>query len=430
MGLAASGDASLVERVGWALAAQLRAAGLNWIHAPVLDVNTDPRNPEINTRAFSDDPAVVARYGLAILRGFQAHGLIATGKHFPGRGHSASDAHHGLPVIDLPLQDLLDLHIAPYRAMIAAGMPAIMTAHTIYPAFDRDEPATLSPAILTDYLRGELGFEGVVTSDNMTMGGIVVNYEVPDACIRALNAGVDLLLVRSESPLCEEIFVELLQAARDGRIPEDRLDEANARILRLKWDHGLFATGGMVDPALAADPEHDPAVLAVEREAAERATLVRNRGGLLPIGPDRRVLLVEQVHPTHELINNQGCHPSIFWEQLLEINAACMSVEIDGMSDVNRLRVLRRLDEADVVVMTNWVARRSDKDLTPFVREIVAAGKPVVVVTNSPFQFGSPDELDTVVNIFCTNPESLRAAAEIIYGRREAAGVLPVGRVR
>lgn len=427
MGLATSNDPDLVYQVAKALGKQLKAAGFNWIHSPVLDVNANPRNPEVGTRSYSNDYQKVIRYATATLKGFHESGIIATGKHFPGRGDSETDSHLSLPEVSLTKDQLMEVHVKPYIDLIKFGLPAIMIAHTAYPHLDPSgEPATVSEPIVTGLLRRELGYDGVVTTDNMLMGGLVSRYGVTEGCIRALLAGQDLLLLRSETQLCEEVFHEILAAVKSGRIPEQRLDEANRRVLRLKYEYGLFKDGGKVDPAQATEPQNDPKIIAIERTAAEKATLLRNEQNILPLNLNTKVLLVEQVHSTHTTFNNFHCHPSIFWEKMLEVAPNVYSVEITDVNEKNHQRVMRRVTEAKVIVITNYVARRSSKDISPFIRELMQTGKPVVVVTNSPFEFGSPQDLPTVVNVFSANPESLRVAAEIIFGKRKAEGVNPI----
>ena len=181
MGIA-QGDKALAKDVAWAVGRQLAPLGFSWIHSPVLDVNTNPKNPEIGARSYAKDPDTVAEYAAEAIKGFKEAGIIATGKHFPGRGESAADAHHGLPVIDISKEEMYEKHIKPYKKLIEAGLPAVMTAHTAYPALDDSGlPATLSQKIITGILKEELGFKGVVTTDEITMGGIISNIEVKDA---------------------------------------------------------------------------------------------------------------------------------------------------------------------------------------------------------------------------------------------------------
>jgi len=428
MGLTSTNDIELVERAAEANAMQLRAVGINWLHSPVLDVNTDPENPEIGVRAYSNDPDRVAEYACATFRGYRKHNIVTTGKHFPGRGESKVDAHDVCPTVDLPLDELMEIHVKPYRALIAAGIPAIMTAHTECPALDDSGlPATISKKIVTGLLREELGFDGVVTTDNLFMRGMVERYGLAESCIRALLSGHDLLLFRNDDAMCEEAFNEVLEAARSGRLPEERLDEANRRILGVKHDYGLFDEDVLVDPEKAADPQHDPIVLKTEREAAEKATQLRNDAKLIPLAPDTKVLLVEMIHTTHLNLNNENCHPQIFWELLQEFGPNIYGVELKMNDEQGRARIMRRVPEADVLILTVWKGHRAGRRTDDLIDFLTETGKPLIIVTDSPYLVeGITHEHDTVVNVFSGNPESLRVAGKIIFGQAEAMGVSPI----
>ncbi|MEG2653055.1 MAG: glycoside hydrolase family 3 N-terminal domain-containing protein, partial [Ruthenibacterium sp.] len=197
MGLAATGDPQLAYEAANALGRLGRAVGVNMIHSPVLDINVEPANPEIYTRAYSDDRETVTRFARETIKGLRDAGMIATAKHFPGRGNSVSDAHFSIPVIETDWDTLWERELYPYRVLIAENLlPVIMTAHTIYPAVDPDEIATLSKKMLTGVLREKLGFEGVITTDAIGMKGVTLKYDVPTACVKALEAGADILLMR------------------------------------------------------------------------------------------------------------------------------------------------------------------------------------------------------------------------------------------
>ena len=427
MGLTATGDPKLAYKAGDAIAKQLRAVGINMIHSPTLDVNVEHQNFEIATRAYSDQHQLVTEYALETIRAFNDNNLVATGKHFPGRGDTTADAHLECPTIPLSREKMMEIHLAPYAALIKAGLPAIMIAHTKYPAFDDSgAPATLSYKIVTKLLREEMGFDGVITTDNMLMGGIVGQYDLAEACVGAIIAGQDLLLVRSQTTLCEDVYHTLMDAVKTGRISMERLDDANRRVLTMKYKFGLFENGGRVDPAKAHEPFMDKNIIQAEREIAQKALVVRDETKQLPLSKKARVLLVEQIHASHSTLNNFQCYPSVFWNKLRTVVPDAVSVEVTGNYDSDLLRVTRRLDEADVIVATNYVARRSNKDNAKLVRALMETGKPVVVVTNSPFEFGSPKDFPTVINIFSGNPESLLAAAQVIFGDLEATGVMPI----
>lgn len=432
MGLAASGDPGIAYRVGAGIAKQARAVGANMIHSPVLDVNTNPLNPEIGTRAYGDTADTVTRFALETLRGFAEHDLMATGKHFPGRGESVADAHWGLPVVDLDYEILMDVHIAPYKALIEAGIPCVMTAHSLYPALgETEKPSSMSRKIVTDLLRGELGFRGVITTDNMMMGGILKQYEMSEAIVQTLVAGNDLVLCRDESPIRFKILESVTAAIKEGRLPENEVDEKVKRILALRWEMGLAENGGLVDEAGAADPINEPFVVEAARDAAEQSVLLTsNTAGVVPVDPSSKVLLVEQLFPTHKAANCMYCHPGLLWAEMCAISDSCGSVEIENVPDgADKARVKRRLeeDDYDAIVTTNYYYHKAAGAIPDVVRMCMDTGKPVVVVTNTPYELGADKSYPTVLTCFQPGGrENLRAVAQIIYGKLEARAKLPV----
>lgn len=416
MGLARSGDPQLAYDVAWAVARQLTPLGVNWINSPVLGVNTEPMNPEITTRSYGEDPDLVAEYALAGLKGYQEGGLIATGKHFPGRGASAEDAHAGLPVIDLPEAEL-QRHLIPFKACIDAGLPAIMTAHTVYPAYDPDVPATLSRRILTDLLKGELGFEGAVMTDAMGMGGILQRWTLPQAATMALNAGVDLILIRDEGGIVDEVVAGVIEAARRGDLPQERLDDAVRRSLSVKYDYGVFENGNLRDPGAAGEGINDPKVAEIQTRAAKKTTsILRDEAGVLPLDPSQKVLLVEQLCPLHAHMNNMQLHPGVIWKKMLERSQNVGMVETTmAFTDEDRQRIVNRLDEADTLVVTNWYYRRCDSG-NEFIKDLHSKGKKVIVLTNNPYPLTVLEEYKTVVLTFGLSAPAIDEIVGKLYG--------------
>ncbi|HAV13273.1 MAG TPA: hypothetical protein DCX06_07275, partial [Opitutae bacterium] len=206
MGLVAGGSLDVARDVARSVAIQMKASGMDMIHSPVVDVNINPNNPEIGFRAFSDDPEVVAEYAIAMMEGYKQGGVIAAAKHFPGRGDSATDAHHACPTLDVSLARLHAVELLPYKRMIAAGLDSIMIAHCIYPQIDPDHISTVSRKVVTGLLREELGFEGLITSDSITMGALIDRYGIGEACARALEAGIDTILMKAENQWRGEMF--------------------------------------------------------------------------------------------------------------------------------------------------------------------------------------------------------------------------------
>jgi len=225
--LGRSGDAALAERFARALAAELKAVGITLDYAPVLDVRTNPRNPVIGDRALADQAHDVARLGAAIIRTLQGEGIAACGKHFPGHGDTATDSHHELPLVEHPPERLRDVEFAPFRAAAAAGVATIMTAHVLVPSLDETRPATLSRHIVTDLLRGELNFQGVILSDDLEMKAIAAQYAVSEAAVMAIEAGCDGVLICSGDHDTQAATLEaLVHAVESDRLPWSRVEDA------------------------------------------------------------------------------------------------------------------------------------------------------------------------------------------------------------
>lgn len=419
MGLAATGDEELTYKVAKAVARQARQLGVNMIHSPTLDVNTNPRNPEIGTRSYAENHEMVSQFALQTMKGFSEEQLIATGKHFPGRGESESDAHWGLPTVNVDKETMYDVHLAPYKKLIDAGLPAIMMAHSLYPSLGvTDVPAGMSKSLIQDVLRGELGFEGVITTDNMMMGGILKQYEMSEAIVRMLEAGIDLILNRDESPLRIKIVESIKEAVANGRITEEDLNRKVTRILGMRYDMGLHVNGGVVDVDKADEAIRSDFVNDLATEAAERSTLLlRDENNLVPISKDTKVLLIEQVFSTQEKSSNFYSHPGLLWKQMSKYSDNVLSVEIPQIpSEEDKQRVLARVEEADVIVATNYYYHKIARSITEFVSEVIG-DKPTVIVTNSPYDFGAPEEFGSViVNFHPGSPECMDATAKILFG--------------
>src|SRR2546428_390753 len=239
MAVAATGSPQDAYTVGRITAIEARAAGVQWVFAPVADVNSNPDNPIINTRSFGEDPQRVAEFVAAFVRGVEENGALATAKHFPGHGDTATDSHIDLPIVRADRKRLESEELVPFRAAIAAGVSSIMTGHLSVPAYEPDPnvPATLSPNILTGLLRRQLGFKGLVVTDAMSMGGITVRYPPGEAAVRAFLAGSDAVLM---PPVPNAAFEALRDAVRTGRISKARLDESVTRLLSAKARLGLY----------------------------------------------------------------------------------------------------------------------------------------------------------------------------------------------
>jgi len=233
--LGRSGNTELASRFAAALAAELKAVGVTLDYAPVLDIHTNPTNPVIGDRALAEDAEAVARLGAAIVRGLQDSGVAACGKHFPGHGDTSVDSHLELPLVEHPPDRIRRVECVPFREAIKADVAFIMTAHVLVPSLDDERPATLSPRIVRAMLRDELGFGGVILSDDLEMKAIAKSYAVPEAAVQAIAAGCDGLLICSGDVDIQAATLEgLVYAVEQGRIPYKRLEDAQQRLRRAK----------------------------------------------------------------------------------------------------------------------------------------------------------------------------------------------------
>ncbi len=423
MGLAASGEPALARRVARSIGRQIGAVGINWIHSPVLDVNTDPANPEINTRSYSPFPDIVAEYGQQALLGFTDANIVATGKHFPGRGQSSQDAHFDVAVIRETHERTRAVHLAPFRALIQAGLPAIMLAHSIFPALDRSgQIATISRPIIEEVLRGELGFQGIVMTDSFTMGGLANQYEIPEAVVRAVEAGVDLILLKDENALRGEAYRGILSAIQSRRMTEERVTESVRRVLAVKARIGLLdAPYGIVDPDSVNEILFDPQHARVARQAAEDAIVVlRDETGILPLKPATRVLVVEEVSGLMRRLNDSTAYPGALYHALLKHGMAAAFTDFEAETFERTWPTIQsRAADVQVVVHTGFYERagRNAKDLHA---RFLSLGKPTVFVTNSPYTLIVSPEMPTVVVTFSAFAISMQAAADVLCGKRPA----------
>lgn len=248
--LAQSGDKDTCYNAGKQIAAQLKGFGLDTGFCPDLDIWSNPDNTVIGNRAFGTDPASVVTYGLASMNGVRDGGAIPVVKHFPGHGDTDADSHYSLPVVTKTKQELYEEELIPFQKAIEQNVPAIMVTHLQCTQLDATYPASLSKTIVQGLLRDEMGFDGVVVTDDMTMGAIVENYSLGKACVRAVNAGCDMLLVCHEYENVDEALTALRDAVRSGEISMDRLDQAVMRILQLKADYNVTS-----DPVTLPDLE-------------------------------------------------------------------------------------------------------------------------------------------------------------------------------
>jgi beta-N-acetylhexosaminidase len=420
MGLAAIGDPKLTYRVGLTIARQLSAIGVTQMYSPVCDVNINPKNPEIGVRSFSDDPEICAQHAVALLKGFQDGGIAATAKHFPGRGDSATDAHDVLDVIRADKKRMEEVELYPFKAAIAAGVKAIMTGHSVYPAYDEKFPTTLSEKILTGLLREEMGFQGVIVSDAIGMAAILKQWPLPRACALAIKAGCDTILLKADDESRSQCFFGIKQAVEKGELSEDRVNDAVRRLLVMKYDQGLFTKAGKMDPKKAQAFASSKQVVDFSWDVAKKALLImRDDAKTLPLTPKQRILVIEQRIPYEFVGKDPYMHTHMFCEAMVQHSTNLILADTDFSASEDEIaECLELAKQADLVVMTNYYARIVKAGNNRLLaKKLKEAGHKIVVVTNYPYVEGTTSEADAVVCNFSGTPDSIRVSADLLFGK-------------
>jgi beta-N-acetylhexosaminidase len=429
MALGAADDSALAYEMGRITALEARAVGVHVPFAPVLDVNSNPDNPIINTRSFGEDPERVGELGVCFIRGMQEHGALATGKHFPGHGDTETDSHLALPVINSDRARLDRIELSPFRTAVEAGMGAIMTAHIAIPELTGDArlPATLSNRVLTQLLRDSWGFQGIVFTDAMDMNAIDRLYGRDEAVVRAVEAGADVILM---PPAPDRAIRAVVDAVLSGRIDEERIDASVRRILATKEQMGLHR-----ERTVSLDEVHRrvgiPAHTRVAREAAERSlTLLKNEGGILPLRGTRSADVVSVTYRRqNDLMGGRAFNARL---RQTYPGLDTHSVGRETRSE-EYARLLARARRADLVVVSLHVAAVSyagsvaiPEEAADFVTSLAREGISHVVVSfGNPYLLREFPDARSYLLAWGGSDESQRAAAGALFGEVPIRGRTP-----
>jgi beta-glucosidase-like glycosyl hydrolase/CubicO group peptidase (beta-lactamase class C family) len=430
MALGATRDKKLAYMAGYVTAREARALGTQQVFAPVADINNNPFNPIINVRSFGEKPDLVAEMAGAFAMGVQAGGAIATAKHFPGHGDTATDSHASLPILPFGMDRLETVELIPFRELVDNGIMSVMIGHLAFPQVEPDStvPATLSSRVTTEILRKELDFDGLIVTDALDMAGVTVNFTTGEVALRAFKAGADMLLL-SEDPYAARSAI--LRAIERGEISEARLDESLTRILRAKAWSGLAYDPKVQLENVRGIVASEPHLAVSETIARKSLTLLRNENGAVPIRNARRVLVVTL---------SDGSDPAVgrgFTSQLRRQlgTAAIQSVLLDDRSNAEDYeKVLSSIGDYDVIVVPAFVYVRSwsgrinlaEKNLD-FLNTLVSGEAPVVLVS-----FGNPyiviglSQPDAYIAAYGASGASQEAVADALTGRAGFHGRLPI----
>lgn len=410
MAISASGSLDNARRVAAAMAVEMRAVGFNADFAPDLDVNNNPENPVIGLRSFSSDPQRVADYGAAFIQGLQSNGVMAFGKHFPGHGDDNVDSHIRLPVLAHTRERLAAVEFVPFQAAMQAGVDGIMSAHVAFLAIEPDGlPGTLSPRVMTGLIRDEMQYQGLLTTDSLEMGALGESgYPVPQAAAQAFTAGADLLLFNRDHELHRQAYERVLEKLRSGEVPLARLDAAVERILLAKARYGLLDPAQVTAAASSLNlEEHHRLSRAVAQSAL---TLVRCAPGLLPLQAE--AALVVEVPSAAGLAQRLNA-------QALAVHDAPTQDEIDA---------LLRLSSADgrPIVITTSDAKTNPAQVALVNAALRQKNALIVIAVRNPYDLMAFPEVKTYLAAYGSNPPMLNALADLLLGRAQPAGSLPV----
>jgi beta-glucosidase-like glycosyl hydrolase/CubicO group peptidase (beta-lactamase class C family) len=429
MALAAGGETKDAYTMGKITALEARAAGVQWIYAPVADVNNNPGNPIINTRSFGEDPQRVAEFVSAFVRGVEENGGLATAKHFPGHGDTAADSHIDLPVIRADKERLESLELVPFRAAMAAGVGSVMTGHLSIPALEPDTntPATLSHNILTGVLRDELKFQGLVVTDAMDMGGITVRFAPGEAAVRAVLAGADALLM---PPVPDAAFEALQDAVKTGRISKVRLNDSVRRILEAKARLGLNKNR-LVDVNAINSKFGSVEWQNEAQEISDRGvTLLRDTLKRLPLDGTKpsRVLLVAmyadpEPYPGEDLERELRSR----FDSVTTLRADTRFIKADTLK-------LPPPENYDVTILALFVRvsdRKGNVDVpaeqAALAEQVYKSGKPVITVGfGSPYLIERFPQAETWLGVFGISDVAQISVARALFGEIPVRGHLPV----
>jgi beta-N-acetylhexosaminidase len=450
MAVAASGDPSLAEREGKQVAIEAKSVGINWILAPVADVNVAPDNPVINARSFGEQPDDVSKYVQAFIRGVHSEGLLATAKHFPGHGDTHTDSHRALPILDVTRERLDRIELVPFRAAIDAGVDSVMMGHLAVPALDptpaptvtaaqRDNryaaganeapsnatlPATISKPMI-DLLRNELRFRGLVVTDAFDMGGLTEHFDAGEAAVRAIEAGEDMILMPTNTDTAMDA---VKKAVESGRLPMSRIDASVQRILEAKSRISFT----VADPEVIFNTVDSEESRKIAMEIASKAiTLVREESGAFPIAKAARVVEVtvcdfpEAVNPLAELDR----------ELRRRLQSVPSAFVIDARSrDADLTPILDAAKNADVILLGLAIRARSGAGqiAVPAVaqRAIDAlaqlSAKRIAISFGTPYLLRELPSLPTYICAYGPQPVLQIAAARALFGEAGITGKLPV----
>ncbi|AUM65460.1 glycoside hydrolase family 3 [Brevibacillus laterosporus] len=428
MALGATRNPKLAYQAGQVMADELLSLGINLDFAPTIDVNNNSKNPVIGVRSYGENPQLVAEMGTSFIAGMQDAGVVASAKHFPGHGNTSVDSHVGLPVISYGKKQLEQVEFIPFRQAIKQGVDSVLVAHIAFPQLEptkveshqKDKsiylPATLSPKLVQGLLRKEFGYDGLVITDAMDMGGITQHFETVDASIRAMNAGADIILM---PPDVEKVSLGMQKAVMSGTIKKERLDEAVRRILTVKMRRGIFPQEQMPHvPSLQQIAEKSitsPAHKQVERAIAEQSITVVKNDRILPLHPS----------PGQRIAVIGSRYTSEMTRAIQKYNQNTVAIKLNH---VLKAEQQQQIDRADILMVLPDSFAGGLQPVNQLIKKLIdQKQKPVIMIsTRNPYQLTDFQKVPTYVAQYGNADASFQATAAILFGEGKSKGKLPV----
>jgi len=405
---------------------ELKALGVNWNLAPVVDVNNNPKNPVIGVRSFGEDQHKVAEFAKQSMLGMQKAKVMTTLKHFPGHGDTSVDSHLDLPIINHDLQRLHEVELVPFKECIAAGADAIMTAHVYFPALEKEEntPATLSRSVITNLLREELKFDGVITTDCMEMDAIAKGIGTVNGAVKAIQAGVDLVMVSHIHSLQEQSILKLVEAVENGDISEEQIDESINRIEKMINNYTSWVEIEETNtvPEFVGSEEHKEAVKEIYLDGV---TVVQDHEKA--IQKDEKVLLIYPTNQYAMMVEDKRYSTIEMAEQLMNVHSSVDVMEIIPTSYNEVISTISTVVQSydRIVVLTLNAVQQTVQE--QFVQEILKTGKLVdVVAIRSPYDVSLFTSANRLICTYEFTKSAFEVVSQYLVGNIQLNGKLPV----
>ncbi|MFP4021432.1 MAG: beta-N-acetylhexosaminidase [Halanaerobium sp.] len=424
MAQGAADDKDLTKKMAEYTAVELKNLGINVNLAPVLDVNNNPANPVIGVRSFGEDPQLVAELGTAYIKGLQSEGVTATAKHFPGHGDTAVDSHLDLPIIEHQRSRLERVELYPFKKAAEAGVDSIMTSHIYFPAIEKEKeiPATLSKAVLTDLLRNELKFDGLIITDCMEMNAVANSFGTVEGAVRTIEAGSDTVLVSHSYQQQKNAVEAVIAAVKSGRISEKRIDASVRRILSLKGKRINISQIDQIDPAQIDFKKHQK----IAKKIAEKALTIVKNEGLLPLKniKEKQVAVVDFEKGRVSLAEDESEENNLFVNYLNQEIKNLKHIKLSNSSTLSR-SAKEKLEESDLIIVCTYNAV-ANKYQAALAEELAENNNVLVLALSNPYDYQLLEETQAFITTYDYSPANQRAAADFILGKIEGEGSLPV----